>query len=52
VATLGLLKKMAHIYFHQIENKKLTHSTFVVTHGKNEVVEKDGPNLLKRLLIL
>jgi hypothetical protein len=51
VATLGLLKKMAQIYFHQIINKKLTFN-LVVTHGKNEAVEKDGPNLLKRLLIL
>jgi len=28
------------------------HSTFVVTHGKNEVVKKDGPKLFDQVLIL
>jgi len=51
VATLGLLKKMAQIYCQQIKNKKLIFN-LVVTHGKNDVVDKDGPNLLKQLLIL
>jgi len=51
VATLGLLKKDGPYWF--LPNlKKNWHSTFVVTCGKNEVVEKAGPNLLERFLIL
>jgi hypothetical protein len=51
VAKSGLLKKMAHIYFHQIKKIKLTFN-LCSDIGKNEAIEKDGPNLLERFLIL